>query len=176
MEEKTLLSRGTPYDKLEQKNPRDTKEREDTPMKKDTGGENFTYWKRPWAKWCVLAGALLQIPGIGGRLREYRLISAGELLGELAKAEYAERAKFGLACSGILMAVLLGAFCIGCLVRSKKQEWLAQGVLCLVSAAAWAVAYWALDLYSTRGRTGIFFLVLLLGCAGYCRWKWRGQK
>ena len=83
---------------------------------------------------------------------------------------------FGLACSGILMAVLLGAFCIGCLVRGKKQELLAEGVLLLALSAAWAAAYWALDLYSTRGRTGIFFLVLLLGGAGYCLWKWRGQE
>lgn len=175
MEGKALLSRGTPYDKLKQKNPRDIKEREDTPMKKDTGGENFTYWKRPWAKWCVLAGALLQIPGISGRLREYRLISAGELLGELAKAEYAERAKFGLACSGILMAVLLGAFCIGCLARSKRQARLAESVLFLVMAAAWAGAYFLLGMH-TRGLIWAVFLVMLLGSGGYSFWEWKKEK
>ena len=145
-------------------------------MKKETQDTGYTFWKRPWGKWCVLAGAVLQLAAMEMKLREYRTVVDSGVFSETARAEYIAGTRLSLACSGLLAAMLLGAFCIGCLVRSKKQEWLAQGVLCLVSAAAWAAAYWALDLYSTRGRTGIFFLVLLLGCAGYCRWKWRGQK
>lgn len=145
-------------------------------MKKETGDTGYTFWKRPWGKWCVLAGAVLQLAAMEMKLREYRTVVDSGVFSEQVRAEYIAGTRLSLACSGLLAAMLLGAFCIGCLVRGKKQELLAEGVLLLALSAAWAAAYWALDLYSTRGRTGIFFLVLLLGGAGYCLWKWRGQK
>ena len=81
----------------------------------------------------------------------------------------------GLACSGILMAVLLGAFCIGCLARSKRQARLAESVLFLVLAAAWAGAYFLLGMH-TRGLTWAFFLVMLLGSGGYSFCEWKKEK
>lgn len=175
MEEKALLSRGTPYDKLKQKSPRDTKEREDTPMKKDTGGENFTYWKRPWAKWCVLAGAVLQLAAMEMKLREYRTVVDSGVFSEQVRAEYIAGTRLSLACSGLLAAMLLGAFCIGCLARSKRQARLAESVLFLVLAAAWAGAYFLLGMH-TRGLIWAFFLVMLLGSGGYSFWEWKKEK
>lgn len=145
-------------------------------MKKETQDTGYTFWKRPWGKWCVLAGAVLQLAAMEMKLREYRTVIDSGVFSETARAEYIAGTRLSLACSGLLTAMLLGEFLVGCLVRSKKQELLAEGVLLLALSAAWAAAYWALDLYSTRGRTGIFFLVLLLGGAGYCLWKWRGQE
>ena len=81
----------------------------------------------------------------------------------------------GLACSGILMAVLLGAFCIGCLARSKRQVRLAESVLFLVLAAAWAGAYFLLGMH-TRGLIWAFFLVMLLGSGGYSFCEWKKEK
>ena len=175
MEEKALLSRGTPYDKLKQKSPRDTKEREDTPMKKDTGGENFTYWKRPWAKWCVLAGAVLQLAAMEMKLREYRTVVDSGVFSEQVRAEYIAGTRLSLACSGLLAAMLLGAFCIGCLARSKRQARLAESVLFLVLAAAWAGAYFLLGMH-TRGLIWAVFLVMLLGSGGYSFWEWKKEK
>ena len=175
MEEKALLSRGTPYDKLKQKNPRNTKEREDTPMKKDTGGENFTYWKRPWAKWCVLAGAVLQLAAMEMKLREYRTVVDSGVFSEQVRAEYIAGTRLSLACSGLLAAMLLGAFCIGCLARGKRQARLAESVLFLVLAAAWAGAYFLLGMH-TRGLIWAFFLVMLLGSGGYSFWEWKKEK
>lgn len=175
MEEKALLPRGTPYDKLKQKNPRDTKEREDTPMKKDTGGENFTYWKRPWAKWCVLAGAVLQLAAMEMKLREYRTVVDSGVFSEQVRAEYIAGTRLSLACSGLLAAMLLGAFCIGCLARGKRQARLAESVLFLVLAAAWAGAYFLLGMH-TRGVIWAFFLVMLLGSGGYSFWEWKKEK
>lgn len=175
MEEKALLSRGTPYDKLKQKSPRDTKEREDTPMKKDTGGENFTYWKRPWVKWCVLAGAVLQLAAMEMKLREYRTVVDSGVFSEQVRAEYIAGTRLSLACSGLLAAMLLGAFCIGCLARSKRQARLAESVLFLVLAAAWAGAYFLLGMH-TRGLIWTVFLVMLLGSGGYSFWEWKKEK
>ena len=175
MEEKALLSRGAPYDKLKQKSPRNTKEKEDTLMKKDTGGENFTYWKRPWAKWCVLAGAVLQLAAMEMKLREYRTVVDSGVFSEQVRAEYIAGTRLSLACSGLLAAMLLGAFCIGCLARSKRQARLAESVLFLVLAAAWAGAYFLLGMH-TRGVIWAFFLVMLLGSGGYSFWEWKKEK
>ena len=141
-------------------------------MKKDTRGESFTYWKRPWAKWCVLAGAVLQLAAMEMKLREYRTVVDSGVFSEQVRAEYIAGTRLSLACSGVLAAMLLGAVCIGCLARSKRQARLAESVLFLVLAAAWAGAYFLLGMH-TRGLIWAFFLVMLLGSGGYsfCEWK-----
>lgn len=144
-------------------------------MKKDTGGENFTYWKRPWAKWCVLAGAVLQLAAMEMKLREYRTVVDSGVFSEQVRAEYIAGTRLSLACSGLLAAMLLGAFCIGCLARSKRQARLAESVLFLVLAAAWAGAYFLLGMH-TRGLIWAFFLVMLLGSGGYSFWEWKKEK
>ena len=175
MEEKALLSRGTPYDKLKQKSPRNTKEKEDIPVKKETGDTGYTFWKRPWGKWCVLAGAVLQLAAMEMKLREYRTVVDSGVFSEQVRAEYIAGTRLSLACSGLLAAMLLGAFCIGCLARSKRQARLAESVLFLVLAAAWAGAYFLLGMH-TRGRIWAFFLVMLLGSGGYSFWEWKKEK
>lgn len=144
-------------------------------MKKDTGGENFTYWKRPWAKWCVLAGAVLQLAAMEMKLREYRTVVDSGVFSEQVRAEYIAGTRLSLACSGLLAAMLLGAFCIGCLARGKRQARLAESVLFLVLAAAWAGAYFLLGMH-TRGLIWAFFLVMLLGSGGYSFWEWKKEK
>ena len=144
-------------------------------MKKDTGGENFTYWKRPWAKWCVLAGAVLQLAAMEMKLREYRTVVDSGVFSEHVRAEYIAGTRLSLACSGLLAAMLLGAFCIGCLARGKRQARLAESVLFLVLAAAWAGAYFLLGMH-TRGVIWAFFLVMLLGSGGYSFWEWKKEK
>lgn len=144
-------------------------------MKKDTGGENFTYWKRPWAKWCVLAGAVLQLAAMEMKLREYRTVVDSGVFSEQVRAEYIAGTRLSLACSGLLAAMLLGAFCIGCLARSKRQARLAESVLFLVLAAAWPGAYFLLGMH-TRGLIWAFFLVMLLGSGGYSFWEWKKEK
>ena len=71
------------------------------------------------------------------------------------------------------MAVLLGAFCIGCLARSKRQARLAESVLFLVLAAAWADFLLGMH---TRGLIWAFFLVMLLGSGGYSFCEWKKEK
>lgn len=144
-------------------------------MKKDTGGENFTFWKRPWGKWCVLAGAVLQLAAMEMKLREYRTVVDSGVFSEQVRAEYIAGTRLSLACSGLLAAMLLGAFCIGCLARGKRQARLAESVLFLVLAAAWAGAYFLLGMH-TRGLIWAFFLVMLLGSGGYSFWEWKKEK
>lgn len=144
-------------------------------MKKETQDTGYTFWKRPWGKWCVLAGAVLQLAAMGMKLREYRTVIDSGVFSETARAEYIAGTRLSLACSGLLAAMLLGAFCIGCLARSKRQARLAESVLFLVLAAAWAGAYFLLGMH-TRGLIWAFFLVMLLGSGGYSFWEWKKEK
>ena len=144
-------------------------------MKKETQDTGYTFWKRPWGKWCVLAGAVLQLAAMGMKLREYRTVIDSGVFSETARAEYIAGTRLSLACSGLLAAMLLGAFCIGCLARSKRQARLAESVLFLVLAAAWAGAYFLLGMH-TRGLIWTFFLVMLLGSGGYSFCEWKKEK
>lgn len=144
-------------------------------MKKETGDTGYTFWKRPWGKWCVLAGAVLQLAAMEMKLREYRTVVDSGVFSEQVRAEYIAGTRLSLACSGLLAAMLLGAFCIGCLAHSKRQARLAESVLFLVLAAAWAGAYFLLGMH-TRGLIWAFFLVMLLGSGGYSFWEWKKEK
>ena len=37
---------------------------------------SYTYWKKPWAKWCVLAAGLLQLLALWINLNDYRQVSS----------------------------------------------------------------------------------------------------
>ena len=54
----------------------------------------FTYWKRPWHKWLILAAAVLQLLSLWLDLRQYRQIvdarvfSAAEMASSYNKFEF----------------------------------------------------------------------------------------
>lgn len=99
--------------------------------------DGFTYWKRPWDKWLILAAALLELLSLWMNLQEYNRISAAGFLSASEWADYA--AQKGLQCglNGILATSFFGIFFIGAFVRSQRRARLAAGVLLLLLALAW---------------------------------------
>ena len=66
-------------------------------MMRDTGkSENFTYWKRPWHPWLILAAGILQLLCLWMNVREYGNVSGAGVLSDLEWERYA--AQKGLQC------------------------------------------------------------------------------
>lgn len=57
---------------------------------------SYTYWKKPWAKWCVLAAGLLQLLALWINLNDYRQVSSvwDQIMSEDAWKSYASNMLF----------------------------------------------------------------------------------
>lgn len=137
--------------------------------------DGFTYWKRPWDKWLILAAAILEILSLWMNLQEYNRISAAGFLSASEWADYA--AQKGLQCglNGILAASFFGIFLIGAFARSQRRARLAEGVLLLLLALAWGAVGAASHLALRNGQGFLWGLLLLLafGAAAYKFWRYR---
>lgn len=122
--------------------------------------DTFTYWKRPWHKWVILGTAALQLLCLWTNWQDYRNSQTEELLSIPIRAIYAAQQRLSCACSGLLAAVFLGHFLIGCLARSQRTARLAEAVLYPMLTLAWGVAGIVLDL--TTNKTTLFFWCLIL--------------
>ena len=126
----------------------------------------FTYWKRPWHKWLILAAAVLQLLSLWLDLRQYRQIVDARVFSAAEMASYTHDTALRCAFSGLMAACFFAALLIGLLARSKRAARMAEGVLLL-----------ALGLF-TQGWDG-FLCRLVLGltlCGGACcLGPWRGK-
>ncbi len=88
--------------------------------------ERYTYWKKPWHKWVVLGGAILEMTALWGKFDDYRAMSKVEIRSELFSPSqweiYAAQQHFQFALSSIIIAILLASFLIGFLFTVKKQR------------------------------------------------------
>lgn len=132
-------------------------------MENSTG---HTYWKRPWHKWLILATAILQLLCLWMNLREYRSISAAGILSDPAWTDYAAQKRLQCALNGMMAACFSGHFLIGVLARSPKTARLAEGLLLLLLALAWAAACLVLQLFSRNGKGALAALILVSALAG----------
>ena len=135
----------------------------------------FTYWKRPWHKWIILAAAILQLLCLWMNLREYNDIAAVGILNASEWASFAVQKIFQCALNGITAACFFGFFLIGILVHSQKALRLAEGILLLFLAFAWGATGLSLQLFSLHGK-GLFsiilFILMLAGAAyGFLQWR-----
>lgn len=73
----------------------------------------FTYWKRPWYQWLILAAAILQLLCLWINLQEYHDLSAAGILTGSAWADYAAQKRSQCALNGLLAACFSGHFLIG---------------------------------------------------------------
>ena len=99
--------------------------------------DNFTYWKRPWHKWIVLAAALVQLLCLWTNIQEYRFVSGTEIFSSSGWARYAVQQGLQCALNGMMAAAFLGIFLIGIWTRSQRAARLAEGLLLLFLALAW---------------------------------------
>ena len=109
--------------------------------------EEFSYWKRPRAKWFVLAGGIIE-------------------------ADYADSKIHLCASNGILAILFLGSFLVGNLARSQRSARRAEGRLLLFTALAAGIV---LCLSPAEG-SAVFWAAVMLACLGgaaYSFWKYR---
>jgi len=146
-------------------------------MRGEESQNEFSYWKRPWHKWLILAAAILQLLGFWMNLREYHDISAAGILSASGWAEYAAAKMWQCAMSGILFICFSGMFLTGLFVRSQRAAHLAEGVLLLLLFFAWGTAGLALHLFSPGAKRlfGVLILFIALGGAVHSFWKY-GKK
>lgn len=132
------------------------------------GGENqdgFSFWKRPWHKWLILAAAILQLLCLWMNMREYSDISAAGILSDSEWADYAASKIWECAMNGLLLSCFSGTFLIGIFVQSQRAAWLAEGVYLLLLSFAWGLTGFALHLFSPD-RKGLFVVSILLIAVG----------
>ena len=105
--------------------------------------EKYNYWKKPWHKWAVLGGAILQMIGLYLRIQEYRDISRPEIRAQLFSESgwesYVTQQYFQFSISIIMICLFLGCFVIGIYSRSKRTSDISTGVLLIIFTLFWCV-------------------------------------
>lgn len=147
-------------------------------MVQDRGqAERFTYWKRPWHKWIILAAAALQLLCLRMNVQEYGRLSGSGIFSGSEWERYAVANNFKCAVNGMAAAGFLGIFLIGLLTRSQKSARLTEGLLLLFWALAWGAAGLVLSLTSPGGNRIVWAFILLLTLGGgiYSLWQYRSR-
>jgi len=144
-------------------------------MRGEEKQEGFSYWKRPWHKWLILAAAVLQLLCLWMNIQEYHSISAAGILSASQWADYAASKIWQCAMNGVMLTCFFGTFLIGVFVQSQRAARLAEGVLLLLLSFAWGAAGFALHLFSPdlRGLFGVLILLIAFGGAVYDLWRCR---
>ena len=137
---------------------------------------SFTYWRRPWHKWPVLALAGLECWSLWTKVREYRYLSGAGIFSAAQWERYAAQAWMQCALAGMLAALFLGVFLIGCLARSRRPARLAEGALLLACALVWGGGLVLLR-PALRGMDRFLWgAVLLLALFGGIHSLWAGRR
>lgn len=149
-------------------------------MKHTEQAQPFTYWKRPWGKWCILAAGLLQLAALWGNIGEYRQyqdLAARGVISPSLLATLAADCNYSCALNGMAAAGFLSVFLIGCFARSQRAARLAEGCSLLGLALVWSVMGFGLGLAVSDGQKILWAVFLLLFAAGgaYSLWKVRSK-
>lgn len=128
----------------------------------------FSYWKRPWHRWVILAVGILQLIALRLHIQEYRnLADVQERIFSAAEWEQiAAQQLMQCSISALLAAVFFSVFIIGHFSRSKRSARLADGILCVVLGLAWGAAGLLLPMRYSTGDTVIWLVILLLALGG----------
>ncbi len=138
--------------------------------------DGFSYWKRPWYKWLILATAILQLLCLWMNIREYHRIFTAGILSASEWAGYAASKKWQCAINGVLSSCFLGTFLIGIFAQSQRAARLAESVLLLLLSLAWGAAGFVLHLF-TPSMKGLFWvLILLIAFGGAVHGFWQYRK
>ena len=83
---------------------------------------SYTYWKKPWAKWCVLAAGLLQLLALWINLNDYRQVSSvwDQIMSEDAWKSYASNMLFNCSLNGFMVLLFFACLLNGSLARSER--------------------------------------------------------
>jgi len=145
-------------------------------MNKIEKQDNFTFWKRPWYKWVVLAAAILQLLDLLINIYEYVKISAIGILSPSEWADYAPSQIWQCAMNGVLIICFWGVFFIGVFAKSQKSAWLAESVVLFILSFACLTSGFPLHLFSLSFKGFCWLFILLLSFAEAVRYFLKYKK
>ena len=149
-------------------------------MKNSKASEPFTYWKRPWGRWIVLAAAAAQLICLWQSISDYQTIS--ELGDSIFSADAFEKWKteqlFQCSLYGIATVIFLGAFLIGTLSHSKRTATMAEGFLLFLIGISWLMTGLIFDFVSLKNWKILWLLVIgcMVAVGIYCIWESRRSE
>ena len=142
--------------------------------------KEFSYWKKPWLKWLVFSGAVLQMPGLYARLQEYRAVSRPEIRTKLFSQSgwenYAAEQYFQISMSILLIGLFLGSFVIGIFARSKKTADISTGILLIIFALFWCTIGFSIPVSSNVLMMTMWILVLMVLSVGGMYTLWTSRR
>lgn len=142
--------------------------------------EKYNYWKKPWHKWAVLGGAILQMIGLNLRIQEYRDISRPEirtrLFSESGWERYVTDQYFQFSISIIMIFLFLGCFVIGIFARSKRTSDISMGILLIIFTLFWCIIGFVIPVFSKCSMMITWSLLLIVLLAGSVYTIWTSRK
>lgn len=134
-------------------------------MQKGEAVESFSYWKRPYHKWVILAAAILQFLCLWINIRKFRDVTQAGIFSAAEWENYTAQKGLQCAINGLTAAAFLGSFLIGVLARSRKAARLAEGMLLLCLALFWGAGGLVFHL-AVAGSGRVIWILLLLSALG----------
>lgn len=134
-------------------------------MSEPQNGE-YTYWKRPWNQWVVLAAGFLQLASLRMNIQEYQDIYDAGIFSASEWEIYAAEQIWRCILNGTLAACLLGIFVTGRFAKNRKAAKLMEGLLLLIMATLLAGMGMRLQLYLSGGKCIVWLLLVLIALGG----------
>ncbi len=138
--------------------------------------DEFTYWKRSWHKWLILAVAIIQLLCLWMNIQEYNRIFTVGILSTSEWADYAASKNWQCAINGVMAGCFLGTFLIGIFAKSQRTARLAEGVLLLFLFFVCGTIGFTLHLFSLSGKGLVWILILLIAFGGAIHNFWQYRK
>lgn len=144
-------------------------------MEKTQQKESFSYWKRPYQKWIVLAAAVFQLVALAMNLKDLGEIAGSGALSDSERELYLIEKSLQCAIFAMTTLLFFGGFLIGCFVKSHRAARTAEGGMLVCLTLAWGVAGGVLHLATAEESQMLwgFILVLAIGGSIYSFWKAR---
>lgn len=140
--------------------------------------EPFSYWKKPWHKWMVLGGAVLQMVALWLRIQDFiGVYQHKAALFSLSKWEnYAHHQLMQFTLSGLLIIIFLGCFIIGFFARSNKSVHTSTGILLLFVTLVWGLAGFLMNAASQTSTMVLWGAILLVSLIGSIHALWESRR
>ena len=128
------------------------------------GTQSYAYWKKPWAKWCLLAAGLLQLLALWMSLSDYWEVSSvwNHIMSEDAWKSYASQTILSCSIKAFAAVLFFGILIVGRAAHSEKAARRGEGILLLVLALLWGAAGACFPLLRFSGQGHFWWLLLLL--------------
>ena len=138
--------------------------------------DGFTYWKRSWHKWLILAVAIIQLLCLWMNVQEYNKIFRAGILNDTEWADYAASKIWQCALNGVMAGCFLGTFLIGIFAKCQRTARLLEGMLLLLLFFVCGTVGFTLHIFSLSGKGLVWTLILLIAFGGAIYDFWQYKK